>query len=101
MLSYCPRCYADRTVISEALNKTGDLRTLQFDCGHSVTIAVIQDFSRIDSSDLKKRRYNLKRSLKLSYISKAYRESGSKTLVLIEAELVQRGELKPLAVEGA
>jgi hypothetical protein len=90
-VSQCYYCGKDTKVLSEKVNDSHDMKTLQLNCGHTITVAVIQSLSRYSTSELKARlRYN-KKMVKLRNISKAYRESAEQFILMLEAELKDRG----------
>jgi hypothetical protein len=89
-MAQCYYCSNEAKVLSEKVNTSGDLKTLQLDCGHTITVAVIQRLSHFSTSELKTRlRYN-KGLAKRHNISKATRESVASFIPLLEAELKDR-----------
>jgi hypothetical protein len=88
---YCLSCLATKKVVSEVLNKDGDLKTIRFECGHSNTVAVVLTISRFSTSELKAKLRYMKRIISLPYTSKKCLDSSTSFIVDLEAELKKRG----------
>jgi hypothetical protein len=89
-VAQCFYCSAEAEVLSERVNASGDLKTLELSCGHRNTVAIIQSLSRFSTAELKKKISDTKQLAKLRNISKATHEAAVAYLAQLEAELADR-----------
>lgn len=90
-VGHCFDCGAETTIVSEKPNVAGDMKTLTFGCGHTLSVGVVLSLSHLSTKELKTRlRYN-QRMVKLKNICRTYRDSAAEFIPKLEAELKDRG----------